>query len=236
MPGDASEETSLDEAPSETVETAGEPFLPAPSVEPDGAFEPKQLKFPDPLAMEFARDLPVARVLGLPEKVAVEMPGAGARPAVVLGTSSALVLDTVEALVGRRNHSPHLPKGDRWAYVVHIEGADPKWVLLGTNEWNSEEKLCKTIESSYAPVFVVVVDSRSPKILDARKLIASIPHGMGMVVVVLVSVPEDGPVGARHALGKSMRRLFRVPAESDLVVAGKIDPAESRNWLRLALD
>jgi hypothetical protein len=181
---------------------------------------------------EFSREIPVVRIVGYPEEVAHSMPEQAA-PVVVLGPSAALVMDTVEALVGKREHAPRIPEGDRWAYLVHVEGK-ARWVIVGSVSWTPGDDLSKAAEASYPPTYLVVLDSMSPKITEARKLVATLPQGRAAAVVVMVSVGEDGLQAAKETLSRSLRRLFRVPEDIPLLVSGGVGTAESRKWLRLA--
>ncbi|MCU0610995.1 MAG: DnaA/Hda family protein [Candidatus Eisenbacteria bacterium] len=186
----------------------------------------------DTLVQEFSREIPVVRIVGYPEEVAHSMPEQAA-PVVVLGPSAALVMDTVEALVGKREHAPRIPEGDRWAYLVHVEGK-ARWVIVGSVSWTPGDDLSKAAEASYPPTYLVVLDSMSPKITEARKLVATLPQGRAAAVVVMVSVGEDGLQAAKETLSRSLRRLFRVPEDIPLLVSGGVGTAESRKWLRLA--
>ncbi|MBN1425147.1 response regulator [Candidatus Fermentibacteria bacterium] len=181
---------------------------------------------------EFGRPVPIARVIGYPEEIASALPQAA--PVVVLGPSSALVMDTVEALVGKREHAPKIPEGDRWAYLVHVEGPGARWVIVGTTSWTPGDDLSRAVESHYPPTYLVVLDSMSPKIMEARKLVGTVPQGRAAAVVVLVSVGEDGLQAAKETLSRSLRRLFRVPDEIPLMVSGTLSTAQTRAWLRLA--
>jgi hypothetical protein len=196
---------------------------------------PAEGKYPDPLAIEFSASPPVARVMGSPEQVTLGMPKTGARPVVVLGASRVLVMDTVDALAGRNEASSWLPDGDRWAYMVHVDGADPKWLLIGVSEWSADTDLSDEIERENAPVFLVILDGKSPKLSEARRVIEAVPQGRGTVVVVLVSIDREERSRVQKLLSPSMRRLFRVPERVPVVVADRVETIECRRWLRLAL-
>lgn len=185
------------------------------------------------LAAEFGRSVPIARMIGSPEEIAAVFP-ADAAPIVVVGPAASLVVDTVESLVGRREQAPRIPEGERWAYLVHVERRAARWVVLGTTAWRPPDALSDAVLSGKDPTFLVVLDSMSPRIMEARKLIGALPPGAAAVVVVMVSVGEDGVQGAKEALSTSLRRLFRVPEEVPLVVSGGVSTALSRGWLRMA--
>jgi len=185
------------------------------------------------LAREFSRSVPIARIVGTPEEVALALPGE-ASPVVVLGPSAALVMDAVEALVGKREHAPRIPEGDRWAYLVHVEGTEARWVIVGTTSWSAGDALGRAVEDNYPPTYLVVLDSMSPKIVEARRLVGTIPAGRACMVAVLVSVDGDGLQSARETLSRSLRRLFRVPEDIPLEVSGSVNTAQCRKWLRLA--
>jgi chromosomal replication initiator protein len=196
---------------------------------------PATQKYPDPVAIEFSRSNSVTRVLGSPEQVALDMPKTGARPAVVMGTSKVLVVDTVDALAGKSAHSSRLPDGDRWAYMVHVDGADPRWILFGMSEWSTCTDLADEVERSYAPVFLVILDGKSPKLSEARELVETVPDGVAAAVVVLANVDSEERDRVETVLSGSMRRLFRVPERIPVVVASGVETIECRSWLRRAL-
>ncbi len=193
-------------------------------------------RLPDPLVMEFSKSVLLRRILGQPDEIASTIPKGDARPIVVLGTSSALIMDTVEALVGKREHAPKLPEGETWAYMVHVQGEDPQWAILGAGAWNSGDDLAGAIAERYVPVFLVVLDSMSPKIVEARKLISSVPEDAVMMVVILVSSAEDQLEDARRTLSKSLKRLFRVPDGVPLAINGGITTHDARSWIKRALE
>jgi DNA-binding response OmpR family regulator len=187
-------------------------------------------KYPNPLVTEFPGDVPVRRVSGLPEDVAASVPQVQARPIVVLGASSSLVQRTVEALMGRSGPSRG-PLGDeRWAYMAHVEGRRPNWLLVGTSVWNGNG-LAEALTASQPPVFLVVLDGKSPQISEARELLASVPKGHGLVVVVTVNAFTEG----KEALAEMLRPLFGVPKGTPVVVASGVHPVDSRRWVQLAL-
>lgn len=193
-------------------------------------------RLPDPLVMEFSTSVLLRRILGQPDEIASTIPKGDARPIVVLGASSALIMDTVEALVGKREHAPKLPEGETWAYMVHVQAEDPQWVIIGAGAWNSGDDLARAIGEQYVPVFLVVLDSMSPKIIEARKLISSVPEDAVMMVVILVSSAEDQLEDARRTLSKSLKRLFRVPDGVPLAINGGITTRDARSWIKQALE
>jgi len=193
-------------------------------------------RLPDPLVMEFGRNHPLTRIHGDQNDVALNLPPRTVRPIIVLGTTSTLVLDTVEALVGV-NEPPHqLSQEDHWAYLVHTAVKEPGWLVLGLSKWESKNDLAGAIIGRYLPVFVVVLDSMSPKIIEARKLISMVPDDVRMVVAVLVSATDDRLEDARRTLSKSLRRLFRVPEHVPVAIAGSVNTHDCRTWIRMALE
>jgi DNA-binding response OmpR family regulator len=188
--------------------------------------------FPNPLTDEFSRGLPVTRVVGSPTEVAEAVPESGARPVVVLGLSSVLVVDTVQSLVGDTERRSRPPRGDRWACMAHVTDGEPGWIVIGTNFWNREDEIPRSLESKEPPVFVAVLDSKSPQISEARSLVASIPADCSTVVGVLVGVIIE----EKETLAVMLRRLFRVPEGIPVAVGGTIDTPGTRAWVKLAID
>ncbi len=188
------------------------------------------------LVKELSRELQVMRAWGLPEEVGPEIPRVGAQPVIVLGTSGALVADVVDALSGLEGQMSLIPEGDRWAYLVHRDCSRPKWILMGTNQWRKGDELDKAIDGNKKPVFLVMLDSPTPRIPEVRNLIASIPSDRGLVVVFVASLVEYyQDKGARGILLTSMRKLFRIPEEAPLVLASVVNGHDCREWLRIAL-
>jgi DNA-binding response OmpR family regulator len=206
------------------------PAAPAPVAEPEKV-EPVPPRFPNPLVVEFSRDPPVKRVLGAPGEITAQLPDRDARLLVILGSSRALVLDTAEAVVGRGDRPEALPEGEHWAYLVHLED-EPNWLVLGASNWAPDSLLVQALDGGTPPVFLIVLDSRSPRILEERDLIASVPEGSQMVVVVMVSALSD-EAGAFTGM---LRRLFRVPEGIEIVASELVSTNESRTWVRLALE
>ncbi len=188
-------------------------------------------KFPNPLVIEFSREHPLKRFMGAPGEITAQIPSASARALVVLGSSSALVVDTVEALVDRGDRPERLPQGEHWAYLTHLDVEDPKWVIIGSSDWDQGGKLAGSLRHEEPPVFLVVLDSRSPRVLEERRLIGTVPSGSPLVVVVMVTVcPDDGA-----ALTDMLRRLFRVPETAPVVASDSITTRAGRSWLSRAL-
>ena len=186
---------------------------------------------------EFSGDVRIVRNLDVPERIALCIPPTRGRPVVVLGMSSPLVTDTVEALICRPERGFSIPEGDRWACAVRADSKRPRWVVVGTNRWTQGDELTLALEQGAEPTFLVVLDSGQPDVLEARRLILSIPSSRGVVVVVLVSSITGSTMDAtRMTIARSMRRLFRVAEEIPLLVSGTITSTESRRWLDLALD
>lgn len=211
------------------AEGVAPPPPPPPPPQVQAQPEPQEMG----LAREFGRPVPITRVLGSPDDVAKAFPP-GASPVVVLGPSASLVMDTVEALVGRRDQAPRIPEGGQWAYMVHVEGTAAEWVVVGTTSWVPGSALAQAIAALPKPRFLVVLDSMSPRVMEARGLVSSLPPGVPVVVVVMVSVGDEGVQVARETLSKSLRRLFRIPDEIPLIVSGGISTAQCRSWLRAA--
>jgi DNA-binding response OmpR family regulator len=186
----------------------------------------------NPLAEEFSRGLPVRRVVGLPDDVAREVPGAGGRAVVALGHSRVFVVDAIQAMVGGGTRQRlRLPRGERWAYMAHIR-EEPDWIVVGTNAWVEDSEMARALQSRESLVFVVVLDSKSPQIEKARDLVSSVPESQSAVVTVLVGVLIE----ERETLTEMLRRLFRVPERIPVAVGGTIDTPGSRAWVKLALD
>lgn len=200
----------------------------------EGAKDSEEKPVPtDPITEEFTAMLGVKRVFGEVEDVAASIPEADATPVVVLGSSRALVVDTIEALVGRADRSSGMPEGNRWAYMAHLDSKSPKHVLLGISRWEHENELAIAMQGLLYPVCLIVLDSKSPNVLDARRLISSVPEAWRKAVVVLVGVDTESLEGSGTALSKSLQRLFRIPDEIPMTVSGLITTAASRNWLGL---
>ncbi len=151
---------------------------------------------------------------------------------IVLGSSSVLVTDTIRSLEGLTERRVRPPRGDRWAYMVHVTDDEPNWILIGTSVWNEQGEIARALESRDPPVFVVVLDSKSPQISEAREVVASVPSDRGTVVAVLVGVLIE----EKETLADMLRKLFRVPEGIPVLVGGRIDTPGSRAWVKLALD
>ena len=190
-------------------------------------------RLPDPLVMEFGRNPKLLRIHGAQNDIAQNLPHRTVRPIVVLGTTGTLVLDTVEALVGEHDPPPQLRQDQQWAYMVHVDTDEPGWVVLGLSRWESDNDLSAAIRSRHLPVFVVVLDSMSPKIIEARKLVSMIPVDSRMVVAVLVSAGDDRLDDARRTLSKSLRRLFRVPEQVPVAISGSVNTHNCRKWVHM---
>jgi hypothetical protein len=185
----------------------------------------------NPLVREFAGAVPVSRTVGLPGEIAPVVPQGGAGTVVVLGTSSQLVMNTVEAMAGRDDRPTQFPQGESWAYLVHRQCDCPNWILLGTGRWDRRADLAQAAGSDQPPVFVVVLDGENPELVKARHLISSVLGEGGLVVVVLGSFLGDG----RDSLPAMLRRLLRVPQGVPVLVQRAVDTAGSRTWVSLAL-
>jgi hypothetical protein len=85
------------------------------------------------------------------------------------------------------------------------------------------------------PAFLIVLDSMSPKVMEARQLIDGLPATCGMAVVVLVpTLTDDSSERTVETLSRSMRRLFKVKACAPLIVSPRLTTAATRNWLHMA--
>jgi chromosomal replication initiator protein DnaA len=186
----------------------------------------------NPLVREFSRAERVARKLATPSEVASAVPEAIAASVIVLGTSSQLVMNTVEAMVGRGGHHMESPDGEPWAYMVHLDCRDPGWVLVGTASWDEQTELARVLASHQPPAVVVVLDGEHPEIADAKDLIASAPGDGGLAVIVLGDFLSD----TLEPLQKMLRCLLAVPQQFPVVVQGVVDTPGSRKWVRLALE
>ncbi len=227
--------------PPEQTPSRFEEFLPgSPGVDTGVTEEEKQVddrlpEYEDPFAEEFPRSAFMIRTTGLPEDVAFRVPHPGIRSVVIVGNSRALVVDTIEALAARTGDGPGIPEGDRWAYMLHVDKKKPKWLLVGLNQWDDTKIFAPAFGNNGTPMILVVLDSKSPKILDARRLISSLPSDWPAVVVVLVSADVETLEGTRKTLTESLRRLFRVPTGVPMMVSGTVDTYESRHWLVVAM-
>ena len=67
--------------------------------------------------------------------------------------------------------------------------------------------------------------------LDARRLVTSLPDEWRKAVVVLVGVDTENLEGSGAVLTKSLRRLFRIPDDIPVTVSGSITTEASRSWL-----
>ncbi|MCU0612182.1 MAG: DnaA/Hda family protein [Candidatus Eisenbacteria bacterium] len=214
------------------AEAAGAEAEP-PGIETGGLGSQARL---DAFDREFAGEVPLVRVLDQPERIARLIPQPHGRPVVILGMTGLLVSDTVEALVGRPDRGFAIPEGERWACFIHAASKRPQWIVLGTNRWTQGDELTLALERGAEPAFLVVLDSGQPDVLEARRLILSIPSSRGCAVVVLVSsIAASTTDATRMTIARSMRRLFRVGDEIPLVASGTISSSESRRWLDLAL-
>jgi len=227
-------ETGSDEYPPYEVSAPRQFIIDPQSDEPEQ--RPKFPSFEDVLAEEFSKGVVFVRSAGVPEDVAATVPKSATKSVVVLGTSSALVIDTLEALAGAEEFATGLPQGSRWAHLIHVDNNDPKWVLTGMSDWNQEDDLACLLYENQPPAFLVVLDSMSPSIMDARALLASLPERKEIAVVILASIVDDESTEeTREALSRSMRRLFRVSGDVPVIVDGRVGHLESRRWLSLAV-
>lgn len=186
-------------------------------------------------AEEFARG-ELVREQDTPEGIAQRIPQVHGRPVVVLGPSGPLVTDTVDALVGSGDRAFAIPEGERWACMVHAASRRPRWIVVGTNRWTQGDELTLALERGAEPSFVVVLDSGHPDVLEARRLILSIPSSRGVAVVVLVSsITPSTSETTRLTIARSMRRLFRVGEDTPLLADGAISVERGRRWLEAAL-
>ncbi len=173
----------------------------------------------------------LAYAWGTPGEMAALVPEAP--PVVVLGPSAAHVVDTMAAIAGMRGGDAALPEGPRWACILHPEEA-PGWLLVGTNHWGAGDDLSWALAGRHPMVFLLVFDSAVPRVAEARRLVASVPQGAASAVVVLFAGADRIAQEARSMLASGMRRLFRVPPEIPVIVAGVITPPAAQAWLRSA--
>ncbi|MCU0611550.1 MAG: DnaA/Hda family protein [Candidatus Eisenbacteria bacterium] len=218
------------------VPAASSPDAAAPPA--PGAGEPPAhpaLAFQDPLAAEFTPLASLTRVLGGFRDAAMALACLKARPVIVLGTSPTLALDTVDMLAESRKRSVTLPEGDEWAYVVHVQREAPSWVLVALPGWREGTEVTRMLPADRNPAFLIVLDSMSPKVMEARQLIDGLPATCGMAVVVLVpTLTDDSSERTVETLSRSMRRLFKVKACAPLIVSPRLTTAATRNWLHMA--
>jgi hypothetical protein len=184
-----------------------------------------------PLGQEFDAMVDVRRVSGALETVASSVPDANATPVIVLGSSRTLVVDTVEALIGRGDRPAEMPEGDRWAYLAHLDYEDPNFILIGIGKWEQENELAIAMQGLLNPVCLLILDSKSPNVLDVRRLVLSVPDEWPKAVAVLVGVDTENLEGSGAILTKSLKRLFRIPDDIPMTVSGGITTDTSRSWL-----
>lgn len=173
---------------------------------------------------------------GTPEEMAAIVPQATTTTIVVLGISAPLVTDTVDCLAGLRHDQSTVPEGERWASAVHPDVSAPEWVIVGTNCWAVGDDLSWAVAAGPAPVYLVVLDSAGGRVMEARRVVASIPRGSaGAVAVVFGGMGVGATQEVRERLSASMRRLFRVPPEVPVIVSVAVTRPEARRWLEVAL-
>lgn len=228
--------TSDEEIALASPEEPAKTLRPVPSIQTQ---EPKTVVAPseygDPLAEEFKAGITVTTALRTPEEAALAIPETGARPLVVLGDSPALVVDTIQALVGGQEHPPSLPQGERWVYLTHAKTGAPNWILLGTDRWNDDD-LARATGAAQTPALLMILNGKGPDVLKARRLVSSVPEHWLMAVVVVVAVDKVTLRRVEGLLSKAMRRLFRVPEKTPLKIGWSITTSETRSWLRSALE
>ncbi|MBN1424063.1 response regulator [Candidatus Fermentibacteria bacterium] len=185
----------------------------------------------------FIKSGDLASTWGTPEEIAAIVPSPKTAPIIVLGTSPAQVIDTMDAIAGIRGQVSAIPEGERWACLLHPEAPEPEWIIVGTNRWNIGDDLSWAVAGSQVPLYLLVFDSAGSRIIDARLLVASVPRGVAVAVVVLFAGAEHrADSSAKCLLANSMRRLFRVPGEVPVIVGSDVTPSNARTWLRYALE
>lgn len=215
------------ESPEVEAPAAGEAAVPPAPSKPEV----------DPLGNEFTAQAPLARLLTGQHEAAVALAGSKGRVAVVLGTSPAVAIDTVDMLAASRERGVRLPEGDEWVYLVHRDEPDPSWSLMASGRWRPDDEVPRMLSGPRAPVMLVVLDSLSPRVLEARQLIAALARGSSMAVVILVPTLADDPAPRTvEALARSMRRLFAVPPSVPVIMSGRLTTAAARTWLRMAIE
>jgi chromosomal replication initiation ATPase DnaA len=209
-------------------------------VPPAQPYEPERTvalsEYVNPLAEEFRSGIVVTKAFRTPEEAALVIAETGARPVVVLGDSPALVVDTIQGLVGEQERLPGLPQGEGWVYLAHADTAAPNWILVGTDRRNGDDDLARAIGDAQTPAFLLILNGKGPNVLKARRLVSSVPEHRKMAVVVVVAVDKPTLRKVAGILSKAMRRLFRVPDKTPLRITQAITTMETRSWLRLALE
>jgi hypothetical protein len=218
--------------PSETPRETPPPRTPESPAEVEPSVSPAL--FVDPLTQEFTPLAPLIKTLTTPHEAAATVESLSAHTVVVLGTSPAVSMDTVDMLAGSRERAVALPEGDDWVYAVRVEEDQPSWLLLAMARWVPDSELNRVFSGKRAPVFLVVLDSLSPRVLEARELIDALPDSCSMAVVVLVPTLANDPAPRTiETLSRSMRRLFRVPPSVPVIMSGRLTTPATRNWLRM---
>ncbi|MBN1426676.1 response regulator [Candidatus Fermentibacteria bacterium] len=189
----------------------------------------------DLLGDEFTPAAPLTRLVATPRDAALAVAGIKAQSVIVLGTSPAVAIDTVDMLTGSRQTAADLPQGDAWTYVVRASRDAPSWLLIASADWRQDHEVARVLDGDVPPIFLVVLDSMSPRVLEARKLIDALPDSCAMAVVVLVPTLADDPSERTiETLSRSMRRLFKVPPCVPVVMAARLTTANTRSWVAMA--
>ncbi len=221
----------------EVVASLTEPEAPEPARQPPPPRVPTEppSQEPDPLAGEYPPHVAVVRRIVSPHEAALALAEPHELTVVALATSAAIAIDTVNALAGVPGAGGSIPEGVEWVYLTHVAHGQPTCILLALPRWQEDSEVARIVARDTL-VFLVVLDSLSPKVLEARELIARLSPGSRMAVVVLVpTLEDDSSPGKADALSRSMRRLFKVPAPIPVIMAAKVSTGAARRWVRAAL-
>jgi len=186
-------------------------------------------------SQEFSEEHGITSVTDEPEEVANTVPDSSAQPVVILGPSAPIVTDVIESLLDRSERILEIPQGKRWAHLIYKKSDSPRWIIAGTNRWTQGDALALALERCGSPFFLIVFDSGQPDILEARKLLLSVPSTRGLAVSVLVSsISSSTSDATKMTIARSMRRLYRVPDEIPLGVCGAISAEDSQKGFTMA--
>lgn len=189
----------------------------------------------DPLAQEFGHGGSLVTKLGTLREAMETAKSMAAQPLLVLGSSTALVIDTVHALAGAGRPPHPLPEGAHWGYWVHRADGTPSWIVVGVGEWR-DLAAPEYVRWSPRPVCLVVMDSLSPKVMEARDMMKTLKSDWKVVVTVLVpTLSEDASARTLEKLSGSMRRLFNVSPSVPLFIGSKPSTGSCRRWVYEAL-
>lgn len=171
---------------------------------------------------------------GSPAEVAATLPQAE-RAVVVHGISATLVADTVRALAGLPPDPVAVAQGASWACASFPQGEVARWLVVGTNSWQTSEELRWAVRRSRELVSLAVLDTAGGRVTEARALVAALPKEYPAAVVALFAGTVGAHGQARRLLTASMRRLFRVPEETVVIVDCGVSAHRAREWVEAAL-